>query len=125
MNDYYQLQYLLSVNSVNPLDAALIIGAATRLTRLTTTDDIGQWWVKYPIYQHIHNTTPPDTPQRARALAYYEGLNCPHCVSFRAALAVTLSYAATTRSPRARAAWRILTATLTTSTIAGHVSARI
>ena len=105
-------------------DQVLILGATTRLTRLVTTDDLGQWLIRDPIDSamkrwedrhcvHEHN----GVPCRPWWWKYRSGLICPHCVGQHVAFGVLTSYALTGRSPRARSAWRFVAAGLTLNAV--------
>lgn len=97
------------------LDAALIVGATLRLTRLTVTDT-----VTAPLRELARRI--------GRALAGDGGLlwvddlvSCPHCVSVWAATLVVVTYAVWGD----HVVWRVAAATLTVAYLAGHVSARL
>jgi hypothetical protein len=106
-------------------DAALVLGATMRLTRLITSDDIGLWYVKGPAYQWAirHHPLPavgddPDewTPHWRDRLV--SGLDCPHCVGYWVGAAVLGSYLVARRSRPFAAAWRFVAGTLTLNTLA-------
>ena len=109
---------------MNPADAALIVGATARLTRLVVADDLGQWWAKDPIEQLAarHVEAHGQVPGWWR---YADGLNCPHCLSFHAAYIVRGSHAIARRNRRALAVWRFGAAALSLSYVVGHTGARL
>ena len=102
------------------MNFATLTLASARLSRLITTDDLGQWLVKEPIdrlmddYEQTHTEEP-------WWWKYRSGLDCPHCFSFWAALAVFGVEMIAGDSK----AWRLLTSALATSYVVGHVSARL
>lgn len=108
----------------------MLVLSIIRLTRLVTTDEIGQWWIKDPIdraaeqwyseqTEALHNLSGEIVrePEQPWWWKYRSGLDCPHCVSFWAALLVL----ATRKVP----GHRLVTAALATSYVVGHVSARL
>jgi len=122
-------------------DAALVLGATMRLTRLITNDDLGQWWLKDPLdrWMHGHDVLQPgEHEERARLLAegkdlayvdallpvaerlkyhrYLHGLECPHCVGTWVGFGVLTSYVVAKRSRRALAAWRFVATGLSLNT---------
>ena len=102
------------------LDAALVVGATARLTRLVTTDDLGEWWIRDPAFQvaNWHMIRTGELPWWDK---YRSGLSCPHCVSFHAAWIVLASHAMFGRTRL----WRFGAGALTLSFIVGHLSAHI
>lgn len=96
------------------LDAALIVLAAARLTRLATVDTIG-----HPFRQVLRLTGLRLAGDRG--LAYGDELaTCPHCMGFWIALAVVGSYAAW-----AGPAWRLTAGVLAVAYLAGHLVAHL
>ena len=59
----------------------LTLGAAARITRFVTTDDLGEWWIKEPLRSKAAKLDP-------RWDKYVEGLDCSFCVGFWATAAV-------------------------------------
>jgi hypothetical protein len=98
----------------NVADLALILGASLRLTRLITTDTLGQWWVVEPLASWV--------PQRYQR--YLSGLDCPYCVGFHATFAVISSYAVARRT-HSLTAWRVVAGSLAVNYITAHISARL
>lgn len=105
-----------------PLDIVRIAGTTARLTRLVTTDFIGQWWVQDPVdramarYEAAHSGEEEPWWWRYRA-----GLTCPHCLGFWIGAGVLASYAVAGRTR----SWRYVADALTLSYVIGHVSARL
>ena len=112
---------------MTPARAALLTLAAARLTRLVVWDEIADWWLKDPIdraaeqwYEH-ESARLGHEPEQPWWWKYRSGLDCPHCFSFWAALAVFGIDALAGDSKM----WRLLTSALATSYVVGHVSARL
>lgn len=101
------------MKTVDPIDAALLVGATARITRLITHDDMpGQWFIKDPLWARAVK----DSGRLAREVKwarYLEGLDCPHCVGQWIAGGVMATYVATSAHPRARAVWRAVAGALT------------
>lgn len=104
-------------------DRMRLLGAVLRLTRLVTTDQVGQWWIKDPIdaamtrYEDAHLDGPEPWWWR-----YRSGLDCPFCVGFW----VGLGALAVEVSPLGRSrVWRGLTGALALNYLVGHVAARL
>lgn len=96
------------------LDAALIVLAAARLTRLVTVDTIGHPFRQALRWTGLHLAGD-------RGLVYGDELaTCPHCMGFWAAAAVVVSYAAW-----AGPAWRLTAAVLAVAYLAGHLVAHL
>lgn len=102
----------------DPLDAALIVGASARLTRLITTDTAGE-----PFTDLVLDAAWRISPKARRLAA--EGLDCPFCVGFHLSLVVTTSYALARRSPVLLSLWRVVAGALATNYLTGHLSARL
>lgn len=95
------------------VDISLIFGATTRLTRLITLDDLGQWWVVDPLISRAENT---------RWWKYVDGLTCPFCVGFHLSLMVIMSYLAARRlGGPALVAWRAAAGALTVNYGSAHL----
>jgi hypothetical protein len=105
-----------------PLAAGLTLGTTLRLTRLIVADDLGAWWLRWPVdnakhrWMQRHGTSVE--PGWAR---YADGLTCPFCVGYWVGAAVLASYAVAGHTR----AWRFLAATLTLNEVAGHLAARL
>lgn len=121
--------------TVKPTDLALILGATMRLTRLVTTDDIGDWWIREPLtdlanrqHQAMEHfgTTGCHADCQPKWTRYLDGLECPHCVSWHAAyLTIGTFLLARRMGPTALSVWRFGAASLGLSSVAGHLNARI
>ena len=99
---------------MRPDDAALVLGASMRLSRLVVSDDLGTWWVKEPLAKRVH------THEK-----YLSGLSCPFCWGFWSGVGVLGSYALTRKHPKARGAWRFVAAALTLNEVAAHLAIRL
>lgn len=112
-----------AMSHVPPTDAALACVAAARLSRIVTTDTIGEI-VRGPSQRwaagHEHAESPPGW--RTHLVG---GLQCPFCVGFWLGLGVIGSYAVVRDKPKALAAWRFLAAGLSMNYVVGHVSSRL
>ena len=121
--------------SLRASDLALITAATIRLTRVVTTDDIGDWWIRQPLtklagQQHEkmehYGTTGCHADCEPAWTKYLGGLDCPHCVSFHAAYLTLGTYLLARRiGPGALAVWRFGAGALGLSAVAGHLNARI
>lgn len=138
----------MKINTNEPLtwaDAALVLGATMRVTRLITNDTLGQWWVKDPIDAWFHadpakerheqdvidhedavrhhgirlpSPVPPGPPRRQSYHRYLAALECPHCVGYWVGVAATASYLVARKNRRSLAVWRTVAATLSLNTVA-------
>ena len=121
----------------------LVLGLATaRLTRLMTSDHIGEWFLVGPFRKHALEAETAAIRAGAESSPNYpaswqmkviHGLDCPFCVGFWLGL-VTLASAgaadlAATRGGRAgrgaQRLWRWLMSGLALNYVVGHVSARL
>lgn len=98
-------------------DALLAVGATVRLTRLVTTDSLGEHLIRTPAERWAARH-----PEHDWKVA---GLYCPFCAGYWLGAAVLVAHAATSNSPRARGLWRLGAATLALNYVVGHVSARL
>lgn len=91
----------------SPTDAALIVGATLRLTRLVVDDDLGEWCIKTPAHNTIsshYRKRGEDTPQWAHdALS---GLDCGWCIGFWVGAGVYTTTTLTTPTSRTGLLWR-------------------
>lgn len=92
----------------------LTLGAAARLTRFVTTDDLGEWWIKEPLRSKAAKLDP-------RWDKYVEGLDCSFCVGFWATAAVMGSGAAL----RWNRVWQFGAGVFAASYVVAHVSSRL
>lgn len=114
-------------------EAALILGGTLRLTRAVTTDAIGEALIHRPVTRGLrrwygvdeHGRLRVPTDARWSLAEAADGLGCPFCVGFWLGVGVLAGHALTARSPRGRAAWRFVMASLTLNEVVGHVSAWI
>lgn len=101
------------------VDGLLTLGATMRLTRFVVVDDLGEWWVKAPVYRAVLSNLPAH--KHAHAAAYLEGLSCKWCVGYWIAVG-TLASEHLTRESRLRPAWRFVTGTLALNYLAATLS---
>ena len=101
-------------SNVHPLDAALILGASARLTRLITTDQAGD-----PVVRSLISAAGEIGPRTRNTVA--DGLACPFCVGFHLSLLVTTSYAVARRFPALLALWRVIAGALAVNYATAHV----
>lgn len=113
-------------------DYALAAAATARLTRLITTDTLGDWTIVAPAtrWALAHEPHIPDDTQDLGDLPGWRsrltsGLTCPYCVGTWIGYGILTSYTMTRNAPRARATWRFITGGLALNYLVGHVSSRI
>lgn len=92
----------------------LTLGAAARITRFVTTDDLGEWWIKEPLRSKAAKLDP-------RWDKYVEGLDCSFCVGFWATAAV-MGAGSVLRWNRA---WQWGAGVFAASYVVAHVSSRL
>ena len=92
----------------------LTLGAAARITRFVTTDDLGEWWIKEPLRSKAAKLDP-------RWDKYVEGLDCSFCVGFWATAAVMGSGAVL----RWNRVWQWGAGVWAASYVVAHVSSRL
>lgn len=68
-------------------DAALVVGATARLTRLVVVDDLGTWVLAEPARAWAARAEPAADGWRTKLVS---GLDCPWCVGFWIGAAVLL-----------------------------------
>ena len=102
------------------LDLVLVTLATLRVTRLVTTDSIGQWWLYAPLYRRATSTQP--TPKWAK---YVEGLTCPFCVGFWIGLVMVLVLWLVGGPGDAAVWWRYLVGAFALNYVVGHVAKRL
>ena len=119
------------------VDAALLTGAALRVTRFATTDVLGGWILADPLKRWAEKREPGQpfgyaAPPSAPLHRAVSALDCPFCVGTQATLAIGAALALPSsptsrrgrRSPLGRAL-RAGAATLGAAYVVGHVSHRI
>lgn len=102
------------------LDLVLVTLATLRVTRLVTTDSIGQWWLYAPLYKKAFTQQPP--PRWAK---YIEGLTCPFCVGFWIGIVALASLALVGGPGDAAEWWRWLAGAFALNWVVGHVAGRL
>lgn len=111
---------------MNLTDTALVAGATARLTRLVVADDLGEWWVKAPVYTAIHRHAERHPGfDIVKAYNYAGGLSCPFCVGFWIGTGVLAVTAATSPRSLSGRAWRFGLAALSLNYVTAHVGARL
>lgn len=101
------------------MDALLLLGAALRLTRLVTVDDLGAMLVREPAHELAHRRGTPTAHRLA------DGVECPFCVGQWVCFSVLGGYALARRRPATLAAWRFVATGLTVNYLTAHLSSRI
>jgi len=99
------------------LDLALLILVTLRLTRLVTTDSIGQWWLYSPLYKRVVTGS-----IKGRWGKYIEGLTCPFCVGFWIGVAASVSLILVGGPGDAADWWRWTAGVFALNYIVGHVA---
>ena len=94
--------------------AAIAVGAAGRITRFITQDDLGEWWIKEPLRNKAAQLDP-------RWDKYVEGLECDYCVGFWASAAVIGAGAAL----RWNRVWQWGAGTFAAAYVVSHMTARL
>lgn len=102
------------------LDVLLLTLATMRLTRLVTTDSLGQWWLYGPAYKRAYGHGSP--PGWAK---YVEGLTCPFCVGFWIGCAALISLWLVGGPGDADLWWRYATGAFALNWVVGHVASRL
>lgn len=103
------------------LDLSLLVLTTLRLTRLVTTDSLGQWWLYAPLYKRV--VTQPN--RFNRYAKYIDGLVCPFCVGFWIGCLVALSLWLVGGPGDAEEWWRWVTGVFALNYLVGHISAKI
>ena len=106
----------------------VLIAASARLTRLITTDDLGQWWVQDPIdaaasrwydrqvtHAEMRGEVDPVIEQ-PWWWKYRSGLVCPFCIGFWLALGLLIL----DRRLSGRGLWSTLVGALALNYVAAH-----
>jgi len=93
------------------LDVLLVLGFATRLTRLAVVDDIGE-----PLRVALVKVVPIRTVSWVHTL-----ITCPFCIGFWLSAAVVASWLAWGST----ILWQAVAAAFTVSYLAGHAVARL
>lgn len=94
--------------------AALVVGAAARVTRFVTQDQLGQWWIREPLDRQAVKLDP-------RWDKYTDGLDCPHCVGFWAT-ALVVGAGTALRWGRV---WQVGAGVWAASYVVGHLVERL
>lgn len=98
------------------LDLLLLVLATARVTRLITTDSIGQWWLYAPLYKRV---------KTQKQMKYLEGLQCPYCVGFWVGVGALLTLWLAGGPGHAAEWWRWLTAAFALNYLIGYVSSKL
>lgn len=112
-------------------DLALLLGATLRLSRLVTTDYIGEWWIRDPAERWVdrhktfsHSQGNVDLYEKGWRGKVITGLECPFCVGFWLGLAAIISLELAGGPGSAAEWWRYTAGGLALNYIVGHISAR-
>lgn len=114
----------------------LVTLSSMRLTRLVTTDSLGDWCIRRPAeaWANDHEVQAivegePDDYDETDPISWQKrlvsGLGCPHCLSFHAAWLILLGNVLAPRIPVVRQVWPFMLKALAVSAVVGHVNARI
>jgi hypothetical protein len=101
------------------LDLVLLVLVTLRLTRVVTTDSIGQWWLYKPIAKRAYRG------KESRWAKYVEGLQCPFCVGFWIGVAACISLWLVGGPGEAAEWWRWMTGVFALNYITGHIGSRL
>lgn len=105
--------------------------AAARLSRLVTTDDLGQWLIKDPIDQAMSDYQEREAERATDEdrdmiepwwWKYRSGLDCPWCVGYWAALGLTATDAVLPPRGLARGAFTAVTSALAVNYVAATIN---
>lgn len=127
---------------MKPVRILLVALAALRLTRLITSDHLGEWYIVGPLKRWAWRRgtvgySPSEIGERVEAVPtppHYggwrarlvKGLDCPFCVGFWIGALVLFGELLAGRSPRwLRGAWSFGLGALGLNYLVGHVSKRI
>lgn len=102
------------------LDVLLALGMTMRLTRVVTTDSIGEWYLRAPLLKRIGARKRPYLFNFVETL-----LECPFCIGFWIGCGVLLSLWAAGGPGAAWEPWRWTAGALTMNYIAAHVGGRL
>lgn len=133
------------------VDVLIICLATLRLTRLVTTDDLGEWMLRGPLQSWAYRRDRAAENESREKLGLgplppfsrvptgwrtklTDGLDCPHCVGYWLGLLVllaallagapsTLPWLAS--SPLPLLVWRVICGSLALNYLVGHISARL
>lgn len=104
------------------LDVVLLFLATLRVTRLFTTDSLGQWWFYAPLYKRAIAGRGEHQSPWAK---YIEGLQCPFCVGFWVGLIGIVTLLVAGGPGDAAEWWRVLAAIFALNWVVGHVAGRL
>lgn len=102
-------------------DLTLLVLVTLRLTRLVTTDSIGQWWLYGPLYKRAYGNAHPSKKWGK----YIEGLVCPFCVGFWIGCATLLSLYLVGGPGDADLWWRYVAGVFALNYGVGHVASHL
>ncbi len=109
---------------MTPTDAALIVGATARLTRLVVADDLGKFWVQEPVSDIAATYADHHDGQAPAWWRYADGLSCPNCVGFWIGAGV-LTVTTATKGTRLAKPWRFVMAALTLNVVTVVAGSRV
>lgn len=114
------------------LDLALVLGLALRLSRLITTDDLGLWWVQWPLANrrndYVRKQMPAGTGRGVKDpkwWKYAEGLECPFCVGAWLGALALLSLWLAGGPGHAAEWWRYGAGIFALNYLVGHIASRL
>jgi hypothetical protein len=114
-------------------DLLLLVLATLRLTRLVTTDDLGEWLIVGPAYRwaRIYDRDGVSAAPETWRQRLVSGLTCPHCVGFWIGSSLLLILTLTggpghdQGASTAHTLWEFVTGAFALSYLVGHISARL
>lgn len=115
-------------------DVAIAVGLALRLARLVMSDDLGEWFVRWPVEKwaiiheggyDFHNMKSALDPRRGWRSKLVSGLTCPFCVGFWCVVFALATLAAVGGPGEAAHAWRWVAGAFALNYVTGHLGARL
>lgn len=116
------------------VDVLLLLGLTLRLARLVITDDISQWWIRFPALQWAarHDRQLPPIPGEGEEWQsevwrpgwrskLVSGLGCPWCVGFWIAVLAALSLFLAGGPGDAWEPWRWVAGAFTLNWVVAHI----
>jgi hypothetical protein len=115
------------------VNLVLAVLATLRLTRLVTTDKLGDWWIVVPAKRWANETENPASPfpddatdpSKGWRSKLVSGIECPFCVGFWIGAGVLLSLAIARAVPPLLPVWRFATGALGLNYLTGHIGAKL
>lgn len=102
------------------VDTVLLVLATLRVTRLATTDSIGQWWIYEPIAKRAFGAG-----RKPKWAKYVDGLQCPYCIGFWIGAIGVGSLMLAGGPGHAALWWRLLAGIFALNWVVGNVASRL